>query len=924
MVKYVYSFGNNQTDGDASMKNELGGKGANLCEMVKLGIPIPPGFVIGTECCAAVSATGKYPDEVKTAVDAAILVTEKSVGRKFGDKNDPLLLSVRSGAAVSLPGMMDTVLNLGLNDETVKTQVAKGGDVHFVWDSYRRFIAMFSNVVQQLDMHPFEHVLEQTKVRLNKEKPLAGGIKYADKDIPVAEVERVVGEYKKLYKQQSGKDFPQDPRFQLWESINAVFRSWDNARAVKYREMNNIRGLIGTAVTVQTMVFGNRDNNSATGVAFSRNPSNGDPFLYGEYLLNAQGEDVVAGIRTPQQVTKRGSLEWAKRMGVSEADRASKFPSMEESLPKQHAELMKITDTLEHRFKDLQDMEFTIEQGKLWFLQTRNGKRTAAASVAIAVDLVKEGVIDAEEALMRIDPNDVNKLLLPSFDPAAARTMLARGLPASPGAAVGQIVFNAEDALAWKEQGKKCIMVRMETSPEDLVGMDAAEGILTARGGMTSHAAVVARGMGKTCVSGCGDLEVRGKTATLAGKALKEGDWISLDGTLGEVLDGKVALVRPNTEDGPFHQIMVWANQFRKLGVRANADTPKDAAVAVGFGAEGIGLCRTEHMFFEGDRVDAVRAMMLATDKGERMAALEQIKPYQKADFKGLFVAMAGRPCTIRLLDPPMHEFVPHEAKEQAALAPKTGKTAEWIANRVKSLEESNPMLGHRGVRLGLVYPEIYEAQVEALFDAATELEKETGKSIKPEVMIPLVGKVDELRIMKEKCVAVADRILKERGSNMKYSMGTMIEVPRAALTANEVAHEAEFFSFGTNDLTQMGCGFSRDDSGAFLKEYVKLGIYDADPFQVLDQEGVGLLVQMAVQKGRATRPDLKCGICGEHGGEPKSVKFCHRVGLDYVSCSPYRVPIAIIAAGQAAVEEKRSGVPAASRAAAAAPKSKL
>jgi len=924
MVKYVYGFGTGKTDGDASMKNTLGGKGANLCEMVKLGIPIPPGFVISTECCQFVSQQGKYPDEVTASVDAAIAQIEKDVGRKFGDLNDPLLLSVRSGAAVSLPGMMDTVLNLGLTDKTVSSIVSKGGDVHFVWDSYRRFIAMFSNVVQQLDMEPFEHVLEETKKRLDKEKPLPGGLKHADKDIPVKEVERVVTEYKKLYKQQAGKDFPQDSREQLWASINAVFRSWDNARAVKYREMNNIKGLIGTAVTVQTMVFGNRDNTSATGVAFSRNPSNGDPYLYGEYLINAQGEDVVAGIRTPQQVTKRGSLEWAKRMGVSEADRSSKFPSLEESMPPQYKELMEITNALEARFKDLQDMEFTIEQGKLWFLQTRNGKRTAAASVAIAVDLVKEGMIDSEEALMRIEPNEITKLLLPSFDPEAARKLLARGLPASPGAAVGQVVFNAEDALAWKEQGKKTIMVRMETSPEDLVGMDAAEGILTARGGMTSHAAVVARGMGKTCVSGCGDLEVSGKSATLAGKQIKEGDWISLDGTLGEVLDGQVALVKPSAGEGAFGQIMVWANQFRRLGVRTNADTPKDAAVAVGFGAEGIGLCRTEHMFFEGDRIDAVRAMMLATDEDERLQALQQIKPYQKKDFKGLFNAMSGKPCTIRLLDPPMHEFVPHEFKEQSELAPKIGKSAEWVAARVKSLEESNPMLGHRGVRLGLCYPEIYEAQVEALFDAATEVEKETGMTLVPEVMIPLVGKVNELKIMKDRCIAVAERVLQQKGSKMKYMMGTMIEVPRAALTANEVAQEAEFFSFGTNDLTQMGCGFSRDDSAVFLKEYVKMGIYDADPFQVLDQEGVGLLIEMAVQKGRQVRADLKCGICGEHGGEPSSVKFCHRVGLDYVSCSPYRVPIAIIAAGQAAIEEKRAGGPVSKGAAASAPKSKL
>jgi len=915
MTKYVVSFGDGEADGDASMTNLLGGKGANLCEMVKLNLPIPPGFIISTQCCQYFSQQGKYPDEVRAAVDDAIKLMERRVGRKFGDPVNPLLLSIRSGAAVSLPGMMDTVLNLGLTDASVKAQVAKGGDVHFVWDSYRRFIAMYSNVVKQLDMHPFEHELDQAKKHLDKVHPLPGGKKYADKDVPVAQVERIVKTYQTLYKKQTGQDFPQDPLGQLWDSINAVFRSWDNDRAVKYREMNNIRGLMGTAVTVQSMVFGNLNNNSATGVAFSRNPANGDPFLYGEYLINAQGEDVVAGIRTPQQVTKRGSLEWAKRMSISEKSRTTDFPSMEESMPSQYAELMRITNILEARFKDLQDMEFTVEDGKVWFLQTRSGKRTAQAAVKIAVDMVREGMIDKAEAVMRQDAGQLNQLLLPSFDPKATRTLISRGLPASPGAAVGQVVFSAEDAVKWKADKKKTIMVRMETSPEDLVGMDAAEGILTARGGMTSHAAVVARGMGKTCVSGVGDLEVTGKQATIGGRVLKEGDWISLDGTAGEVLEGQVALVTPSTEGGTLAQVMSWANEFRRLGVRTNADTPKDAAIARAFGAEGIGLCRTEHMFFEGTRIDSVRAMMLATEESERKTALVPIKEFQKNDFKGLFLAMKGLPVTIRLLDPPLHEFMPHGKPEQEALAPKIGKSAEWVANRVHALAESNPMLGHRGVRLGITYPEIYETQVEAVIEAAIEVSKELGTEIVPEIMIPLIGKVEELGWMRERCVRAAEASIKRLGSTQKYMMGTMIEVPRAALTANEVAAEAEFFSFGTNDLTQMTCGFSRDDSAVFLKEYVKLGIYDQDPFQVLDQTGVGMLIEMAVKKGRSVRPKLKCGICGEHGGEPSSVKFCHRVGLDYVSCSPFRVPVAILAAAQAAIEEKRSG---------ATPKAKL
>jgi len=816
-------------------------------------------------------------------------------------------VSVRSGAAISMPGMMDTVLNLGLNDKVVARWAEKSGNDRWVWDSYRRFIAMFSNIVGQLNMEPFEELLDETKHELDSSNPLPGGRKHADCDIPVAKLKEIAGKYKEFYRQQMGYDFPQGPLAQLWLAINAVFGSWDNSRAIKYREMNNIKGLLGTAVTVQSMVFGNYDNTSATGVAFSRNPSNGTNEFYGEYLINAQGEDVVAGIRTPQQITLAGSREWAQRMGVSEEDRASKFESMEESMPDCYKELVRIKNILEKGQADMQDMEFTIEQNIVYFLQTRVGKRTAAAAAKIAVDMVDEGLIDKREAVMRMDGKQVTQLLLPSFKAGAARTLIAKGLPASPGAAVGQIVFTAADAESWKKEGKKTIMVRQETSPEDLGGMDAAEGILTARGGMTSHAAVVARGMGKCCIAGCGDLDIKQKTMKIGDKVWQEGDWISLDGTAGEVLDGQVPLQPAEVSDGPFSKIMKWADEFRTLGVRTNADTPKDAAKALEFGAEGIGLVRTEHMFFEGDRIDAVREMMLADTKEDRVAGLKKIFPYQREDFKNLFKVMAGRPVTLRLLDPPMHEFMPHEKEAQELLAPKIGKTAEWIAARVHSLEECNPMLGHRGVRLGLTYPEIYETQVEAIFEAACDVVAERGAPPVVEVMIPLVGKVEELRIMKEKCVAMADTVLKRRDCpQMEYKMGTMIEVPRAALTADKIAAEAEFFSFGTNDLTQMGCGFSRDDSGVFLKEYVRLGIYDEDPFQALDQDGIGQLVEIAVQKGRATRPGMKCGICGEHGGEPSSVKFCHRVGLDYVSCSPFRVPVAIIAAAQAAIEEER------------------
>ena len=900
MAKYVYAFGGGKSDGDSTMKNLLGGKGANLCEMVRLGMPVPPGFVLTTETCNFFNENaGVYPEQVKSQVTTAVRNVEKQMGLTFGSQSAPLLFSVRSGAAVSMPGMMDTVLNLGLNDQTVVAFAKATGNEKFVWDSYRRFLAMYSNVVGGCDMEPFEHELWETKKRV--------GVK-ADCDLPLAELKRISDVYKVLFQKQCNRTFPQDPTTQLWEAITAVFSSWNNPRAVKYRELNHIRGLLGTAVNVQAMVYGNYDNNSATGVCFSRNPSNGDPRFYGEWLVNAQGEDVVAGIRTPQQITKEASREWSANHNIPESERASKFPSMEEGMPALFKELVDLKNLLERHFRDMQDMEFTIQQGKLYFLQTRSGKRTMQAAVRIAGDMVGEGLIDKKEAIMRIDCNQIDQLLHPYIDPKQKVHVLAKGLPASPGAGVGQVVFTATAAEQWAEAGKTVIMVRTETSPEDLGGMAAANGILTARGGMTSHAAVVARGMGKCCVCGVTELEVdyKNKKATIGNKVIREGDFISLNGTVGHVIEGSVPLVRPSL-GGPFGEILKWATSVRRLGVRANADTPKDAAVAFGFGAEGIGLCRTEHMFFEGDRIDAVREMILAENVEGRKAALRKILPYQKEDFVGIFKAMKGLPCTIRLLDPPLHEFVPHDAKTQGDLARKLGLSPAKVAARVNALHEENPMLGHRGVRLGLTYNEIYDTQVEAIFEAACDVKQSTGLDITPEVMIPLVGKVEELAIMKKRCITVAEHILERRNIKMNYLVGTMIEVPRACITADEIAEEAEFFSFGTNDLTQMGCGFSRDDAGAFLKEYARQGIYHHDPFQVLDQGGVGKLVEMAVQKGRATRDGLKCGICGEHGGEPSSVKFCHKVGLSYVSCSPFRVPIAIIAAGQAAIEEERA-----------------
>eukprot|EP01063_Lacrimia_lanifica_P015661 TRINITY_DN2234_c2_g1_i1.p1 TRINITY_DN2234_c2_g1~~TRINITY_DN2234_c2_g1_i1.p1 ORF type:complete len:917 (+),score=420.73 TRINITY_DN2234_c2_g1_i1:62-2812(+) len=902
MARYVYPFVNGKSDGFASneMKHLLGGKGANLCEMTRLGLPVPPGFVITTETCEFYSKhSGVYPQEVTEQVQTAITLIEENMGRKFGSNSAPLLFSVRSGAAVSMPGMMDTVLNLGLNDTTVPAFAAACNNEPFVWDSYRRFLAMYSNVVFACDMEPFEHELWELKKRI--------GVK-ADCNIPVPHLKNLCATYKKIFEAQTKQKFPQDPKEQLWASINAVFRSWDNPRAQKYRQMNHIEGLKGTAVNVQAMVYGNYDNNSATGVCFSRNPSNGDPRFYGEWLVNAQGEDVVAGIRTPQQITKEASQEWAASHNIDENTRRTKFPSMEEAMPACYKELVDLKDLLEKHYRDMQDMEFTIQQGKLFFLQTRNGKRTTMAAVKIATDMVAEGMISKKEAVMRIDCNQINQLLLPFIDPKQKVDVLGKGLPASPGAAVGQVVFTAACAEKAAAEKRSVIMVRVETSPEDLGGMDAAQGILTARGGMTSHAAVVARGMGKCCVCGVSELVVdyKSKTAKLHGTTLREGDWISLNGTSGQVIKGKVPMVKPDLS-GPFGAILKWANEIKLLGVRANADTPKDAATAFGFGACGIGLCRTEHMFFEGDRIDAVREMILAKDEAGRKVALKKILPYQKKDFDGIFRAMQGQPCTIRLLDPPLHEFVPHDAKAQKNLAQKLGVSFESVEKRVHALMEANPMLGHRGVRLGITYPEIYDTQVEAIFEAACDVKQATGLEIAPEVMIPLVGKVEELTIMKGRTIKVAEDVLARRGVALKYQVGTMIEIPRACVTADEIAQEAEFFSFGTNDLTQMGCGFSRDDAAAFLKPYVAMGIYKQDPFQVLDQGGVGKLVQMAVQKGRSARVNLKCGICGEHGGEPASVKFCHKVGLNYVSCSPFRVPTAIVAAAQAAIEEENA-----------------
>ncbi|MEJ5361920.1 MAG: pyruvate, phosphate dikinase [Spirochaetota bacterium] len=904
MAKRVYLFGGNVTEGTADMKNLLGGKGANLAEMARIGIPVPAGFTITTEVCNEYYKNNqKMPDGLKEEVITALRKVEEIMGTKFGDPSNPLLVSVRSGARASMPGMMDTILNLGINEDVVKGLVTKTGNERFAWDSYRRFIQMYGDVVLGLkpeskDEHdPFEVIMDELKEKRKVKNDL---------ELTVDDLKELVARFKKIIKDKLNVSFPDDPYEQLWGAIGAVFRSWNNERAILYRKMNNIDDSWGTAVNVQAMVFGNMGNDCATGVAFTRDPATGAKEFFGEYLINAQGEDVVAGIRTPQQITLEGSRRWARENGVSEEERKQKYPSLEEYMPEAYKQLVDVYRTLEKHYRDMQDIEFTIQNKKLWMLQTRNGKRTARAAINIAVDMVEEGLITKEDAVLRVDPQSLDQLLHPTFDPKAQRKVIAKGLPASPGAATGKIVFNADDAHEWKERGEKVILVRIETSPEDLKGMNAAEGILTARGGMTSHAAVVARGMGKCCVSGCGVLEIdyAKRKMKVDDIELKEGDYISIDGSTGEVMLGKVATVEPEVT-GKFGTIMQWADEIRKLKVRTNADTPNDAKVARNFGAEGIGLCRTEHMFFEGDRIKAVREMILADTYEGRKKALDKLLPMQREDFYGIFKAMEGLGVTIRLLDPPLHEFLPHDLESQKEMAKELGITVEDVKAKVEELHEFNPMLGHRGCRLGITYPEITEMQARAIFEAACQLVKE-GVDVKPEVMVPLVGHVKELMMQKDIIVKTAETVMKEMGVKVDYMVGTMIEVPRAAVTADEIAKVAEFFSFGTNDLTQMTFGFSRDDAGKFLKEYVDKKILPNDPFRILDRDGVGQLIKMAYEKGRSVNPKLKLGICGEHGGEPSSVEFCHLVGLDYVSCSPFRVPIARLAAAQAAIRFPR------------------
>lgn len=904
--KKVYTFGNGKAEGNSEMKNLLGGKGANLAEMNLIGVPVPPGFTITTEVCTDYYTYGqeKVKEMLTKDVNAAIHNIEKLTGTKFNDAENPLLLSVRSGARASMPGMMDTILNLGLNDEIVEGLSKKTNNPKFAWDSYRRFIQMYGDVVMEMkpinkeDHDPFEEILDQVK----EEK----GIKL-DSEFTVEDLKDIVGRFKKIVRERTGKDFPTDGYEQLWGGIFAVFGSWMNERAILYRQMEKIPDSWGTAVNIQAMVFGNMGSNSATGVCFSRNAATGENLFNGEYLVNAQGEDVVAGIRTPQEITLEGSRRWAKLAGVSEKDRAAKFPSLEEVMPIVYKELDDIQFKLEDHYRDMQDMEFTIQNGKLWILQTRNGKRTGAAMVKIAMDLLEEGKIDEKAALKRVDPIKLDELLHPVFDNNSLKTakVIAKGLPASPGAATGQVVFFPDDAEKWHNDGKKIVLVRQETSPEDLAGMAVAEGILTVRGGMTSHAAVVARGMGKCCVSGVGEIKVNYKNRSFEvdGKTYKEGDFISLNGTNGEVYDGKVE-TKVAEMDNDFTLLMDLAEKYTRLYVRTNADTPRDAAIARKFGAKGIGLCRTEHMFFEGNKIKAMREMILAENSEDRKKALAKILPYQKEDFKGIFTAMAGLPVTVRLLDPPLHEFVPHDEKGQKEMADQLGVSVEKIKQRVDALQEFNPMLGHRGCRLGNTYQEITEMQTRAILSAAVELKKE-GVEVFPEIMVPLVGISHEFEMQEKIIRATAEKVFHEEGMRVDYKVGTMIEIPRATLTAHKIAKTAEFFSFGTNDLTQLTFGYSRDDIGSFLPTYLRKKILKVDPFMTIDQNGVGQLVRLGVQNGRMEKPDLKCGICGEHGGDPESVKFFHRVGLNYVSCSPFRVPIARLAAAQAAIEDK-------------------
>ncbi len=879
MAKYVYFFGGGKSEGRADMKELLGGKGANLAEMCNLGMPVPAGFTITTQTCDLFYKNKKkWPAGLKQQIEKNLKQLETVMKAKFGDPDRPLLVSVRSGAAASMPGMMDTVLNLGLSEKVIDGIVARTGNERFAWDAYRRFIQMFGDVVMSVPHEDFEHILDAKKKKVRAK---------FDTALSVDDLKDIVRQYRQVYKKHTKENFPTDPMLQLEKSINAVFTSWNNSRAIKYRELNDIRGLIGTAVNVQAMVFGNMGRTSGTGVCFSRNPSTGENKFYGEYLMNAQGEDVVAGIRTPKPIA-----------------------TLSRQNPKVYKQLVGMKDKLEKHYREMQDMEFTIQEGELYMLQTRTGKRTAAAALKIAADMVKEKRISREEAIMRIEPAQLDHLLHPAFDSKAekAADQITKGLPASPGAATGKIVFTADEAEAWAARGEQVILTRIETSPEDLAGMHAARGILTSRGGMTSHAAVVARGMGKCCIAGAGDIVIdyKAKKLSVGSTTLKEGDFISLNGSSGIVYKGKITTVEPRIS-GDFQTLMKWADDIRRLKVRTNADTPHDAAAAVKFGAEGIGLCRTEHMFFEEDRIVSVRKMILAEDRKSREAALRELLPLQRKDFEGIFRAMNGRPVTIRLIDPPLHEFVPHDESSQKEMAKVLGVPLKKIKDTVADLHEFNPMLGHRGCRLGITYPEIIRMQAQAIIEAAVNVSKRRIK-VQPEIMIPLVGEFGELEICKQVIEETVQEVFKKKKAKVPCMIGTMIEVPRAALIADRIAGEAEFFSFGTNDLTQMTCGFSRDDAGKFLKEYVAKGIFEKDPFQVLDREGVGRLVEMGIRKGRSARKNLKVGICGEHGGEPSSVEFCHGVGMDYVSCSPFRVPIARLAAAQAVIREKRAG----------------
>jgi len=880
----VYSFGGGTADGDASMRNDLGGKGANLAEMAKLGLPVPPGFTITTGVCTAFYDLGRsYPDGLQAEVDAALKAVETHTGKAFGDPANPLLVSVRSGARASMPGMMDTVLNLGLNEETASGMAAKAGE-RFAYDSYRRFIQMYSNVVLGLKHDTFEHLLDDYKERED----------YAlDTDMTAEDWKAIIVQYKQAVQDQLGKPFPDDPKDQLWGAIGAVFGSWMNDRAITYRKLNDIPREWGTAVTVQAMVFGNMGDTSATGVAFTRDPSTGEKVFYGEYLINAQGEDVVAGIRTPAPISR-------SRADALSSDEAP----LEETMPAVYSQLVAVADKLEHHYRDMQDLEFTVEDNKLYMLQTRNGKRTAAAALKLAVDMVGEGLITESEAVLRLEPSQLDQLLHPTIAEDASRDILVKALPASPGAAVGEVVFDSNEAAALAEKGVDVILVRVETSPEDIHGMHAARAIVTARGGMTSHAAVVARGMGRPCVCGAGTMQIDEAKGLfrVAGREVRKGDIITVDGAEGQVLAGAVKMTQPDLS-GDFGALMAWADKARRLKVRTNADTPADVQTASDFGAEGIGLCRTEHMFFDAERIAVVRAMILAASEAGRRDALAKLLPFQRSDFEAIFRIMGDRPCTIRLLDPPLHEFLPHTDEDMAAVAEASGLDADALKQRAAELHESNPMLGHRGCRLGISYPEIYEMQARAIFEAAVTVAGETGSKPVPEVMVPLVATRAELAILKRVIDAAAKAVFSETGTTLDYLVGTMIELPRAALRAGEIAEEAAFFSFGTNDLTQTALGISRDDAGQFLKTYEEKGIYEKDPFVTLDQDGVGELVRLGAERGRATRGDIKLGICGEHGGDPASVAFCHRAGLDYVSCSPYRVPVARLAAAHAALK---------------------